>query len=88
LEQPARLAIDERQPLAKTPMNKNDEYRANAAECERMAHFTRNGSEKRTWLEMAESWLRLIQPLPPPNVDRLDAIEPGGTSELRSRTEH
>jgi hypothetical protein len=42
-------------------MSKNDEYRANAAECERMARVTRNESEKRTWHEMAESWLRLIQ---------------------------
>jgi hypothetical protein len=67
-------------------MNKNDEYRANAAECERMAHFTRNASEKRTWLEMAESWLRLIQPSPPADVNRFDAIEPGGAGELRSRT--
>lgn len=72
----------------KTPMNKNDEYRANAAECERMAHFTRNESEKHTWLEMAESWLRLIQSSPPADVNRFDAIEPGGAGELRSRTEH
>jgi hypothetical protein len=69
-------------------MNKNDEYRANAAECERMARFTRNESEKRTWLEMAESWLRLIHPSPPSDVDRFDAIEPVGAGELRSRTEH
>jgi hypothetical protein len=70
-------------------MNKNDEYRANAAECERMARFTRNESEKRTWLEMAESWLRLIQPSPPSGVtDRFDAIELGGVGELRSRTDH
>ncbi len=38
-------------------MSKNDEYRANAAECERMARVTRNEFEKRTWHEMAESWL-------------------------------
>ena len=60
-------------------MNKNDEYRANAAECQRMARFTRNESEKRTWLEMAESWLRLIQPTQPSDTadrlaDRFDAI--------------
>jgi hypothetical protein len=31
-------------------MNKNDEYRANAAECQRMARFTRNESENaRGW---------------------------------------
>ena len=65
---------------------KNDEYRANAAECQRMARFTRNESEKRTWLEMAESWLRLIQPSQSSNLaDRFDSIEAG---DLRSRTEH
>ena len=67
-------------------MNKNDEYRANAAECQRMARFTRNESEKRTWLEMAESWLRLIQPSQSSDLaDRFESIEAG---DLRSRTEH
>jgi hypothetical protein len=42
-------------------MSKHDEYRANAAECERMARVTRNEWEKRMWHEMAESWLRLLQ---------------------------
>jgi hypothetical protein len=64
-------------------MTKNDEYLANAAECQRMARFTRNESEKRTWMDMAESWLRLIQPSQ--TSDRFDTIEPG---DLRSRTEH
>ena len=55
-------------------MNKNDEYRANAAECQRMARFTRNESEKRTWLEMAECWLRLIQPSQSSDLaDRFDS---------------
>ena len=70
-------------------MSKNDEYRANAAECERMARFTRNDSEKRTWLDMAESWLRLIQPSQPSELaDRFDEIEQHGAGQLRSRTEH
>jgi hypothetical protein len=67
-------------------MNKNDEYRANAAECQRMARFTRNESEKRTWLEMAESWLRLIQHSQSSDLaDRVDSIE---ATDLRSRTGH
>ena len=70
-------------------MSKNDEYRANAAECERMARFTRNDSEKRTWQDMAESWLRLIQPSQPSELaDRFDEIEQHGAGQLRSRTEH
>jgi hypothetical protein len=57
-------------------MSKNEEYRANAAECERMARVTRDESEKRTWLDMAESWLRLIHPSPEANLaDQIDAIQ-------------
>jgi len=70
-------------------MSKNDEYRANAAECPRIARTTRSESEKRTWLDMAESWLRLIKPAQPcdPAV-RLDPAEPSATHELRPRTAH
>ena len=57
-------------------MNKNDEYRANAAECERMARSTRSESEKRMWREMAKSWLRMIKPSPQSAAaDRFDAME-------------
>jgi hypothetical protein len=70
-------------------MSKNDEYRANAAECERMARFTRNESEKRTWLDMAESWLRMIKPAPQSAAaDGFDALGPQGAHRLSSRTEH
>jgi hypothetical protein len=67
----SQLTLQKTKGLGKCPMRKNehcknteyknDEYRANAAECERMARVTRNESEKRTWHEMAESWLRLIR---------------------------
>ena len=56
-------------------MNKNDEYRANAAECARMARVTRNEFEKRTWEEMAESWLRLIRPPRPDAPERFGAMD-------------
>jgi hypothetical protein len=70
-------------------MNKNDEYRANAAECERIARITRNESEKRTWLDMAESWLRLIEPAQPRDpADRFDPVEQQAAHELRPRTGH
>ena len=42
-------------------MTKTEEYRANAAECERMARTTRNESERRTWQEMAASWSRMAE---------------------------
>jgi len=75
------------------PMNnnqyKNDEYRANAAECERMARFTRNESEKRTWQDMAEAWLRMIKPAPQSAIaDHFDAIGPQEAHQLPSRPEH
>ncbi|MGA8653081.1 MAG: hypothetical protein WB677_21155 [Xanthobacteraceae bacterium] len=64
------------EPIGERPVNKNDEYRANAAECERMARSTRNESEKRMWREMAESWLRMIKPSPQSAAaDRFDAME-------------
>jgi hypothetical protein len=70
-------------------VSKNDEYRANAAECERMARFTRNESEKRTWLDMAESWLRKIKAAPQPvAADRFDPIGLQGAHQLSSRAEH
>lgn len=70
-------------------MSKNDEYRANAAECQRIARYTRNESEKRTWLDMADSWLRLIRPAPASGpTDRLDPAEPHAAHKLRPRTEH
>jgi hypothetical protein len=70
-------------------VSKNDEYRANAAECERMARFTRNESEKRTWLDMAESWLRMIKPASQSGAaDRFDTIGPQRAHQLSSRVDH
>jgi hypothetical protein len=40
-------------------MNKDNEYRENAAECERMARLTRDKTDKSTWLDMAST---LAQP--------------------------
>jgi len=42
-------------------MSKIEEYRANAAECDRMAHVTRDEAERRTWQQMAESWSRMAE---------------------------
>jgi hypothetical protein len=65
--------------------HQNDEYRANAAECERIARYTRNESERRTWLEMADSWLRLIRPAPSGPADRFDPDERHALGALRAR---
>jgi hypothetical protein len=94
LEQPAGVAIDvakaERigEAAPSRTMSKNDEYRANAAECERMARFTRNESEKRTWQDMAESWLRLIQPSSAAVSDRFDAMDLDQGARASAGSEH
>ena len=70
-------------------MSKNDEYRANAAECQRMAEKTKNPGEKQTWLEMAGSWLRMIRQPDPSASDSFDAAEKAqGTGQTRSGSEH
>jgi len=40
--------------------SKANEYRANAAECRRMAEGTKNALEKHMWRDMSESWLGMI----------------------------
>ncbi len=67
-------------------MSKNDEYRANAAECRRIARYTLNESEKRTWLDMADSWLRLVRPADP--ADGFGPVEARAAHQLRPMTEH
>jgi hypothetical protein len=41
-------------------MNKIEMYRANAAECLRMAGTMENEKVRATWLGMAESWMLMI----------------------------
>ena len=70
-------------------MSKSDEYRANAAECERMAGLARKPSEKETWLAMANHWLRMIPKPKPSASQRFDAAETArGTGQTRSDAEH
>jgi hypothetical protein len=70
-------------------MSKSDEYRANAAECQRMADVTRNLADKQTWLEMAASWLRMIPAAPRSGSDGFDAAEKvQGTGQKKSDAEH
>jgi hypothetical protein len=42
-------------------MDKFDEFRANAEECQRMADGTKNPGDKRRWLQMAQAWLHMIK---------------------------
>jgi hypothetical protein len=42
-------------------MNNNDLYLSYAADCHLMACMTRDEHERQTWLDMAQSWFRLVQ---------------------------
>jgi hypothetical protein len=42
-------------------MTKIDEYRANAAECHRMARTARDEKDRQTWQGMADSWSRMAE---------------------------
>lgn len=70
-------------------MNNNDEFRANAAECQRMADATQNPGDKKRWLRMAENWLRMITPPRKNASQRFDAVERSqGTYQTKSDTSH
>jgi site-specific recombinase len=61
-------------------MDKSDEFRANAQECQRMADATKNPGDKRRWLQMAETWLR--------RGERLSASERFDAGQPKLRTSH
>jgi hypothetical protein len=70
-------------------MSKSDEYRANAAECQRTGNLSRNAADKQTWLEMAASWLRMIpesERTPSEKFD--DEAHAQGTHQAESGSEH
>jgi hypothetical protein len=69
-------------------MNKVDEFRANAEECQRMADATQNPGDKRRWLQMAESWLRMVKRTTNAG-ERFDAAErQRGTHQAKSDRAH
>jgi hypothetical protein len=41
-------------------VTKSDDYQRNAEECQRKAEAAPTDREKRTWMRLAESWLRMI----------------------------
>jgi hypothetical protein len=69
-------------------MTRDDEYRANAIECQRMADFSRDPNDKATWLKMAASWLRMIRG-DQPDADRFNTTaQTYGTKQQSSAAEH
>ncbi len=41
-------------------VTKSDDYQRNAEECQRMADSAPTDRERRSWMRLAESWLRMI----------------------------
>lgn len=68
-------------------MNKLDEFRQNAEECQRMADGTQNPGDKRRWLQMAKSWLRMVKRTTA--GERFNAAErQQGTHQAKSEASH
>ena len=42
-------------------MSKSEDFQERAEECQRMAKAAPTDRERQTWLEMAETWLRMIE---------------------------
>jgi hypothetical protein len=70
-------------------MTRDDEYRANAAECQRMADSSRDPNDRATWLKMAASWLSMIEGADEAQADAFNAAaQTYGTGQPGSTAEH
>lgn len=69
-------------------MTNDNEFRAHASECQRMADATKNPADKRRWLQMAETWLRMIKTRQSAG-ERFDLSErEQGTNQTKSGASH
>ncbi len=62
-----------------------DTYRANAHHCMRMAEDPLNWKYKRMWLNMAETWVRMISE---PHAGFEKAVHGHGTQQEHSKSRH
>jgi hypothetical protein len=65
------------------------EYRAHAAECQRMADASAKEADRRQWQSLAQSWLELIRTrgrTPDESFDAASGTE--GTGQEQSKTSH
>ena len=44
-----------------SPINPSDEFLRHAADCQKMAKFTRDPASRATWRRMAERWLHCAE---------------------------
>jgi hypothetical protein len=73
----------------KAPLFSRNDLQRRAEECQRMAETSQSDREKRSWLELSESWLRLLSDpeksqTPAQNFqDQVDlkATQPGSEAE-------
>ena len=63
-------------------MRKVSQYRANAAECRRMAHGIKNALERRMWCDMSKFWLGMIG-----HAERKDFAAENVSTVLTSRSQ-
>jgi len=53
-------------------MDRNDEYRRNAAKAQQSARRARTDDERANWLRLAEGWLGLLRKRPQTDEDAFD----------------
>jgi hypothetical protein len=67
----------------------DSEYRANAHHCLRMAEDPLNWEHKRTWLNMAETWLGMITELQQRPEEMFEkTVRDHGTQQALSESRH
>lgn len=69
------------------PMNKPDEYRAHAQECERMAAMSHNPNEKAALLRLAQQWRSMIPKVATTRSDLSDQFDAGGLARTLTKSD-
>jgi hypothetical protein len=88
-EQHALHGIESQNRLFGTPVTKEDQYRAYADLCGRMAGRASRADDKACWLKLAADWLTLIRTPAQSATERFDCLERDrGTGQEISTAEH
>jgi hypothetical protein len=70
-------------------MDKSDQYRRRAAVAQKMAAEAKDPAAKTTWLEVAETWLRMLPGRKQTASERFDTAERDqGTGQTKSNESH
>jgi hypothetical protein len=68
-------------------MNKDDEYRMQAAEAERHARFAKTDSDRESWLRIAQGWMSLLRKRPTSNEEAFEAQSTAKRTQDESDTQ-